>query len=141
MEKTQKQAKDRFIGMRLSTETIDRLKERAAKSGAKNLSVYARQILERPPELDQNLVKEISRILDLTMQTRQSIGSLTGNINQIAKYYNTNAIEGEMPPNAYLEFDRKSRVQLLPAVKELRALNAKLIELCNKILGLKETKL
>jgi hypothetical protein len=117
--------------MRLSTETIDRLKDRATKSGAKNLSVYARQILESPPQTDRDLIKEIERLNDLTSGTRRAIGSLTGNINQIATFYNTHA----KAEAAYLDFDRKSRAQLLPAINELIAQNNKLIALCEKILG------
>jgi hypothetical protein len=114
----------------LTIEAADRLKERAKASGAKNLSVYARQILERPPEIDQEAIKEIGRVLDLTIRTRQAIGSLTGNINQIAKFYNTNLTA----ESAYLDFDRKNRAQLLPEVAELVAQSDKLIALCNRIL-------
>jgi hypothetical protein len=55
---------------------------------------------------------------------------LTGNINQIATFYNTYA----KAETAYFDFDRKSRSQLLLAVKELTESNAKLITLCNRIL-------
>jgi predicted DNA binding CopG/RHH family protein len=88
-EHKEKDAMERRLSIRLRDENIDRLKDRATKSGAKNLSVYARQILESPPQTDRDLIKEIERLNDLTIGTRRAIGSLTGNINQIATFYNT----------------------------------------------------
>jgi hypothetical protein len=123
--------KEQRLNIRLSAESVDHLKSRAKEANAKNLSAFARQILERPPEPDRDLVKEIGRVLDLSVRTRQAIGSLTGNINQVSRFYNTTAI----PDPSHIEWDRKNRTALLPEIKELNAINKKLIALCSAILG------
>jgi hypothetical protein len=117
-------------GIRLTTIAADRLKEKAKTAGAKNLSAYARRVLEESTAVNQDLIQEIERVMDLTIRTRTAISSLTGNINQIARFYNASATADER----YREWDRRSRLGLLPAIKALIESNGELIALCKRIL-------
>lgn len=121
--------KESRLEIRLSVEEHAKLKKEAKAHGYKTVSQYVRDRL-RSSETSFNTAQEIARLRELTISTRRSIGSVCGNINQLARMYNTG-----QHPSRLLEWDRDNRERLLPLVYELIEQNRRIIFLCNSIMG------
>lgn len=107
--------------------------EKANKEGYENLSSFVRDRLYS--SLSEEYIIEIDTLRKLlldTIRTRQAIGSLTSNINQTLKAYNS----GEHP-SKWIERDLSNRENLLPEIKFLINQNNQIIKNIRTILNKK----
>lgn len=127
----EKNKKDEKIGVLILTtrEERDALKVKAKANGYKTVSQFTRRRW-KSVDADSDTLKEIIRVRDLTIPTRQKLANSAIEINEISRAFNQG-----YKAEVLIKRDYEIRENLKPLLFDMLEQNKKLIALCNKVLG------
>lgn len=117
------------LSIRTTQEEKKELKELAKQNGYKTVSQFLLRRINST-DADSDTLKEIIRVRDLTIPTRQKLANSAIEINEISRAFNQG-----YKAEVLIKRDYEIRENLKPLLFDMLEQNKKLIALCNKVLG------